>query len=65
MMGFRETKILKEYAKNVKVCACGCGDMATHPYVKLPNGDVLASRTCYEKYAKEHPPVYGPQQAHA
>lgn len=59
-MGFREIKILKEYAQNVKVCACGCGSMATHPYVKMSNGDVLASRTCYERYVKSHKTVYDP-----
>lgn len=47
---------------SVKKCACGCGEEATHPYVKMSNEVVLATRTCYEKYEKSHKPVYAPPQ---
>lgn len=50
---------MKEVKKGKK-CACGCGEIATLPYVQKPNGDVLATRACYEKYTREHPVVYAP-----
>lgn len=59
-MGLADKKVLKDYAKSVKLCACGCGEAVNGsiPYAKTPDGGPLLSRTCYENYEKWNKVVY-------
>ena len=59
-MGFKETKILKEYAQNIKLCACGCGKpVVGFVCYRTRDNHPLASSECGARYEKEHKPDYG------